>query len=188
MYVITNVDAALDVGGGRVGVGAVVRNDRGVPIFAAGVCLIGGAESTKGSLFSRSEICNMIQDIKALLSVADERFLELRPKPNFIKLGEPRIAQWHKTMLGVENVRTVLNSAEESFDWCPYTKTLKNWNFPKFYAEKEIWVSVDPNRCEELESFARCLRVSELVSRGCVEHYFPHRVVMPFGLDQDLPA
>ncbi|KAK1581413.1 hypothetical protein Q3G72_005834 [Acer saccharum] len=35
MYVITNVDAALDVGGGRAGVGAVVRNDRGVPIFAA---------------------------------------------------------------------------------------------------------------------------------------------------------
>ncbi|KAK0601557.1 hypothetical protein LWI29_025314 [Acer saccharum] len=60
MYVITTVDAALDVGGGRVGVGAVVRNDRGVPIFAAGVCLIGGAESTK--------------DIKALLSVADVKF------------------------------------------------------------------------------------------------------------------
>ena len=44
MYVITNVDSALDVGGGRAGVGAVVRNDRGVPIFAAGVCLIGGAD------------------------------------------------------------------------------------------------------------------------------------------------
>ncbi|KAK1582271.1 hypothetical protein Q3G72_013423 [Acer saccharum] len=44
MYVITNVDAALAVGGGRAGVGAVVRNDRGVPIFAAGVCLIGGAD------------------------------------------------------------------------------------------------------------------------------------------------
>ena len=44
MYVITNVDAALDVGGGKVGVGAVVRNDRSVPIFAVGVCLIGGAD------------------------------------------------------------------------------------------------------------------------------------------------
>ncbi|TXG67703.1 hypothetical protein EZV62_008978 [Acer yangbiense] len=59
MYVITNVDAALDVSGGRVRVGAVVRNDRSVPIFAAGVCLIGGAdveivEATaiyKGSMF-----------------------------------------------------------------------------------------------------------------------------------------
>ncbi|KAK3199613.1 hypothetical protein Dsin_023028 [Dipteronia sinensis] len=42
--VIRNVDATLDVGGGRIGVGAVVRNDSGVPIFAAGVCLIGGAD------------------------------------------------------------------------------------------------------------------------------------------------
>ncbi|KAI9187263.1 hypothetical protein LWI28_026127 [Acer negundo] len=30
-----------------------------------------------------------------------ERFLELRPKPNLIQLGEPRFAQWHKTMLRV---------------------------------------------------------------------------------------
>ncbi|KAK0600397.1 hypothetical protein LWI29_014522 [Acer saccharum] len=117
-----------------------------------------------------------------------ERFLELRPKPNFIQLGEPRFAQWHKTMLRVENVRTVLDLAEESFDWRPYAKTLKNWNFPKFYVEKEMWVSVDPDRCEELESFARCLRISELIGHGCVEHYFPHRVAMQFGLDQDLPA
>ncbi|KAK0599759.1 hypothetical protein LWI29_008327 [Acer saccharum] len=117
-----------------------------------------------------------------------ERFLELRPKPNLIQLGETRFAQWHKTMLRVENVRTVLDSAEQRFDWRPYAKTLKCWNFPKFYAEKEMWVSVDPNRCEELESFARCLRISELIGRGCVEHYFPHRVAMQFGLDQDLPA
>ncbi|KAK0599574.1 hypothetical protein LWI29_006517 [Acer saccharum] len=117
-----------------------------------------------------------------------ERFLELRPKPNLIQLGEPRFAQWHKTIFRVENVRTVLDSAEESFDWRPYTKTSKHWNFPKFYAEKEMWVSVDPDRCEELESFARCLRISELIGRGCVEHYFPHRVAMQFGLDQDLPA
>ncbi|TXG67768.1 hypothetical protein EZV62_009043 [Acer yangbiense] len=32
-----------------------------------------------------------------------ERFLELRPKPNLIQLGESRFAQWHKTMLRVEN-------------------------------------------------------------------------------------
>ncbi|KAL5802530.1 hypothetical protein ACOSQ4_030835 [Xanthoceras sorbifolium] len=118
-----------------------------------------------------------------------ERFPELRPKPNLIKLGEPRFAQWHKTMIRVENVRRVLDSARESFDWRPYAKTLKNWKFPKFYTEKEMWVSVDdPDHCEELESFARCLRISELVGRGCVEHYLPHRVAMQFGLDQDLPA
>ncbi|KAK3199612.1 hypothetical protein Dsin_023027 [Dipteronia sinensis] len=118
-----------------------------------------------------------------------ERFLELRPKPNLIQLGEPRFAQWHKTMLRVENVRTVLDSSEESFDWRPYAKTLKNWNFPKFYAEKEMWISVDPDSCEELESFARCLRISELHwSQAVLRHYFPHRVAMQFGLDQDLPG
>ena len=60
MYVITNVDAALDVGGGRAGVGAVVRNGRGVPIFAAGVCLIGGAdvESVEVCCYlQRFEVC-----------------------------------------------------------------------------------------------------------------------------------
>ncbi|KAK0601005.1 hypothetical protein LWI29_020435 [Acer saccharum] len=41
-----------------------------------------------------------------------ERFLELRPKPNLIQVGESRFAQWHKTMLRVENVRTVLDSVE----------------------------------------------------------------------------
>ncbi|TXG66910.1 hypothetical protein EZV62_008185 [Acer yangbiense] len=117
-----------------------------------------------------------------------ERFLELRPKPNLIQVGESRFAQWHKKMLRVENVKTVLDSAEQGFDWRPYTKTLKYWNFPKFYAEREMWVLVDPDRCEELESFARCLRISELIGRGCVEHYFPHQVPMQFGLDQDLPA
>ncbi|KAK0601818.1 hypothetical protein LWI29_027695 [Acer saccharum] len=51
-----------------------------------------------------------------------------------------------------------------------------------------MWVLVDPDCCEELESFAQCLRISKLIGRGCVEHYFPHRVAMQFGLDQDLPA
>ncbi|KAK0601766.1 hypothetical protein LWI29_027250 [Acer saccharum] len=117
-----------------------------------------------------------------------ERFLELRPKPNLIQLGEPRFAQWHNTILRVENVRTVLDSAEESFDWRLYAKTLKNWSFLEFYAEKEIWVLVDPGGCEELESLALCLRISELIGCGYFEHYFPHRVAMQFGLDQDLPA
>ncbi|KAK0602357.1 hypothetical protein LWI29_032582 [Acer saccharum] len=117
-----------------------------------------------------------------------ERFLELRPKRNLIQLGEPRFAQWHKTMLRVENVRTVLDSAKESFDWRPYAKTLKILSFPRFYANKEMWVSVDPGGCEELESLALCLRISELIGCGYVEHYFPHRVAMQFGLDQDLPA
>ncbi|TXG67714.1 hypothetical protein EZV62_008989 [Acer yangbiense] len=51
-----------------------------------------------------------------------------------------------------------------------------------------MWVSVDHGSCEELESLALCLKISELIGCGYVEHYFPHRVAMQFGLDQDLPA
>ncbi|KAH7834410.1 hypothetical protein Vadar_015680 [Vaccinium darrowii] len=38
-----------------------------------------------------------------------------------------------------------------------------------------------------VESFARCLRVSELVGLDCMEQYLPHRVSMQFGMDQDVP-
>ncbi|KAJ0100994.1 hypothetical protein Patl1_04240 [Pistacia atlantica] len=48
-------------------------------------------------------------------------------------------------------------------------------------------ISVDPNLSEELQSFAHCLRVSELVGFECIEQYLPHRVAMQFGMDQDLP-
>ncbi|GAY59308.1 hypothetical protein CUMW_193550, partial [Citrus unshiu] len=47
-------------------------------------------------------------------------YRELRPTPNPKKKGEPRFAQWHKIRTGVENVRTVLDSAKDSFHWHPY--------------------------------------------------------------------
>ncbi|TXG67761.1 hypothetical protein EZV62_009036 [Acer yangbiense] len=118
-----------------------------------------------------------------------ERFRELRPKPNLIKIGETRFARWHKMMMIVDNVRKVLDSARENFDWHPYTKALRNWNLPEFYVEKEMWLSpVDSGLSEEFELFARCLMIAELVGLDCVEQYLPHRVAMPFGIDQDLPA
>ncbi|KAI9185749.1 hypothetical protein LWI28_010325 [Acer negundo] len=67
-----------------------------------------------------------------------ERFIELRPNPNLIKIGETRFARWHKMMMIVDNVRRVLDSAKENFDWRPYAKALRNWNLPEFYAEKEM--------------------------------------------------
>ncbi|KAL5804426.1 hypothetical protein ACOSQ3_031226 [Xanthoceras sorbifolium] len=117
-----------------------------------------------------------------------ERFVEFRPKYNLIKNGEPRCAQWHEKIIGVGNVRKVLDSAGVSFNWRPYAKTLKNWKLPQFYAEQEMFVSVDADLPEEFESFALCLRSSELVGLDCVEQYLPHRVAMQFGMDQDLPA
>lgn len=53
---------------------------------------------------------------------------------------------------------------------------------------KERLVEVNPHIDEEIEEFARCLRVSELVGLDCIENYFPHRVAMQFGMDQDLPG
>ncbi|GLT65938.1 hypothetical protein SLA2020_383380 [Shorea laevis] len=117
-----------------------------------------------------------------------ERFLELRPKPNLIRNGEPRLARWHDLKSKVKNVRSVLDLATGGFEWRPYVKTLTNWKFPKFYDERGMWVSVDSGLNDELSVFAQCLRVSELVGLDHVEQYLPHRVALQFGLDQDLPG
>ncbi|GMY31357.1 serine/threonine-protein phosphatase 7 long form like [Fagus crenata] len=118
-----------------------------------------------------------------------ERFLELRPNPKVINYGAPRMARWDQVKGSeIESVRLALDSAGESFQWRPYAMAVNDCNFPKFYAEKEMFVSVGPGLDEELQSFARCLRVSELVGLGCIEQYLPHRVAMQFGLDQDLPG
>ncbi|GMY24747.1 serine/threonine-protein phosphatase 7 long form like [Fagus crenata] len=118
-----------------------------------------------------------------------ERFLELRPNPKVINYGDTRMARWDQVKgLEIESVRLALDSAGESFQWRPYAMAVNDCNFPKFYAEKEMFVSVGLGLDEELQSFARCLRVSELVGLGCIEQYLPHRVAMQFGLDQDLPG
>ena len=55
-----------------------------------------------------------------------EKFIDLRPKPNLINSGDPRFAQWHNKISRFENVRRVLDSAKENFDWRPYAKILRN--------------------------------------------------------------
>ncbi|GLT65942.1 hypothetical protein SLA2020_383420 [Shorea laevis] len=118
-----------------------------------------------------------------------ERFPELQPKPNVLKHGDPRSARWKEVSgLIVEDVWRVFDSAGESFQWRPYATVLTNWQFPKFYKEKEELVSVDPKVDEELFSFVLCLRPSELVGLGCIQQYLPHRVAMQFGMDQDIPC
>ena len=119
-----------------------------------------------------------------------ERFLELRPNPNFINNGDPIMAKWDKVNGSkTASVRSALDSCGENFLWRPYSMAVNDCNFPKFCAaEKEKYISVGPGLNEELQSFARCLRVSELVGLGCIEQYLPHRVAMQFGMDQDLPG
>ncbi|XVE93747.1 hypothetical protein REPUB_Repub01dG0220900 [Reevesia pubescens] len=117
-----------------------------------------------------------------------ERFVELRPKPNLIEKGQPRLVQWHDVSCKVENVRVALESARGSFEWRPYAMQIDNWKQPKFYRENEVCISITARLDKELESFARCLKASELVGLDCVEQYLPHRVAMQFGIDQDIPG
>ena len=89
----------------------------------------------------------------------------------------------------IENVRLAIDFVGESFQWRPYAIAVNhNWLFPKFYREKEQWVSVDAALDKELESFALCLRVCELLGLHYIRQYLPHRVALQFGIDQDLPS
>ncbi|XVF77518.1 hypothetical protein PTKIN_Ptkin14bG0051000 [Pterospermum kingtungense] len=117
-----------------------------------------------------------------------ERFLDFRPKPNLIESGEPRLALWHGLKCKVQNVRSVLDSAKERFDWRPYVRKITNCDGPKFCGDKAMWISINSSLDDELLSFARCLRASELVGLDCMEQYLPHRVALQFGLDQDIPC
>nr|VDC64947.1 unnamed protein product [Brassica rapa] len=116
-----------------------------------------------------------------------ERFKELRPKDtNPLLKGQIRLARWDDVKEGNNDVRRILDNS--SFEWRPFTNTVKNWEVPKFYPEKAMWVPIGPELDEEFISFARCIKVSELVGMDCVEHYFPNRVAAQFGLLQDVPC
>ncbi|KAG2304955.1 hypothetical protein Bca52824_033606 [Brassica carinata] len=122
-----------------------------------------------------------------------ERFKELRPPKhtNPLLKGEPRFAlsdDWKRHRAKSTARKILANSKMNSFEWRPYTKPVGNWKFPTFYPEKAMWVQVDQNLDEELISFARCIKASELVGMDTVEHYFPNRVASQFGLLQDVPC
>ncbi|XP_004295813.1 PREDICTED: uncharacterized protein LOC101295989 [Fragaria vesca subsp. vesca] len=116
-----------------------------------------------------------------------ERFLKLTPIPNVIKYAELRLARWDKVHgLSIENLRSVLDSAGEAFMWRPYAMSIENWNFPKYYSEKEMWIG--PGLDDEFLPFSICLRVTELVGFDNRKQNLPHRVAMQFGYDQDVPC
>ncbi|KAI4352605.1 hypothetical protein L6164_006841 [Bauhinia variegata] len=119
-----------------------------------------------------------------------ERIEALRPNPRVTDYGDPLLAKWEKVRsLKVNNVRLAIDSAGEGFLWRPYAKLASKRHFPLFYAENEMWVSLDADSLDKkLESFVMCLRVSELVGVDCINQYLPHRVAMQFGMDQDLPG
>ncbi|XP_022725263.1 uncharacterized protein LOC111281820 [Durio zibethinus] len=153
------------------------------------LCLLKDA-ITASTKFGKEEVFTLtIWSPFQLVQVwAWERFLELRPKPNLIPKGEPRLVQWHDVSCKVENVRSALEAASGSFEWRPYATQIENWKQPKFYRENDVCISITARLDKELESFARCLKTSELVGLDCVEQYLPHRVAMQFGIDQDIPG
>lgn len=131
---------------------------------------------------------NLCAPFQLVLLWVWERFPTLRPEPNVMKYGEPRLARWHTLKsIKVENAMLAIDSAAESFQWRPYAAAISNWSFRKFYREREEWYVINSDMDKGLESFARCLRTSELVGLNCIEQYLPHRVAMQFGLDQDIP-
>ncbi|XP_054811331.1 uncharacterized protein LOC129312685 [Prosopis cineraria] len=114
---------------------------------------------------------------------AFERFPAFHLKSNIIEYAQPLTAKWHKVkLLNCGDVSLALDSSAKSFLWQPYKDS------PKLYNEKDGWVCFNNSDSQEdLESFARCLRHSQLVGIDCMELYLPHRVAMQFGLDQDIP-
>ncbi|KAJ7949841.1 Serine/threonine-protein phosphatase 7 long form like [Quillaja saponaria] len=60
--------------------------------------------------------------------------------------------------------------------WC---STTNSFNFP--------WGG--PGSDEGLQTFATCIRVSQIVAfDGIIKQYLPRRVAMQFGMDQDIPG
>ncbi|KAK7283594.1 hypothetical protein RIF29_13215 [Crotalaria pallida] len=83
------------------------------------------------------------------------------------------MARWNNVKLPkVKDLNFTLDSAgaRNSFLWRPYKNSTP--------------LAIE----NEMQSFALCLRVSDLVGLGCKEQYFPHRVAMQFGMDQDIPG
>ncbi|GKC74302.1 aminotransferase-like mobile domain-containing protein [Tanacetum coccineum] len=94
----------------------------------------------------------------------------------------PRFARWENKKLRVENVGSFVDCGFDDFIWQPFGEVLND--------KSGKWVVVAECLDEELESWVRCLRVSELVGMDgkYIEQYLPHRVAMQFGMNQDVPG
>ncbi|ESQ52166.1 hypothetical protein EUTSA_v10017562mg, partial [Eutrema salsugineum] len=179
---------------------AAVQLARGIRLALAPAVLAGIYSNLgvlKKQLFGSGEEENAVMTATSPFQFVQvwawERISELRPhgQPSQLKPYEPRMALWHQHGGGHESnqsresIGSVLDSAKESFDYRPYTKPLKNYKFPKFYLEDDCWVSLED---EDIVAFGRCLRCSKLVGLNCIEPYYPHRVALQFGYDQDVPG
>ncbi|GJY50960.1 aminotransferase-like mobile domain-containing protein [Tanacetum coccineum] len=109
-----------------------------------------------------------------------ERFRKI--SPNCVDSCNPRFARWENKKLRMENVGSFVDCGFDDFIWQPFGEVLND--------KSGKWVVVAECLDEELESWVRCLRVSELVGMDgkYIEQYLPHRVAMQFGMNQDVPG
>ncbi|KAK6946878.1 Aminotransferase-like, plant mobile domain [Dillenia turbinata] len=121
---------------------------------------------------------------------ACERFPNLGPNCNALQPGEPRVARYHKLRWNLTHPQVKLSlKSPTNFLWRPYAVNLTNWRHLAYYNEsEEKELDVHSGLDDDVQSYIVCLQVSELVGVDCKENYFPHRVAMQFGLDQDLPG
>ncbi|XP_039130411.1 uncharacterized protein LOC120266821 [Dioscorea cayenensis subsp. rotundata] len=106
----------------------------------------------------------LVANFKILHLWVWERFVPLRPGPQNFKLE-------------ISYVRAVIEEGGH-FNGALY---------PMVSVDEGKWFYCCVDEDDELRSFARCLRMCELVGIDCIEKYFPNRVAMQFGLDQDIP-
>ncbi|KAL5548313.1 hypothetical protein UlMin_003544 [Ulmus minor] len=112
------------------------------------------------------------------------RFSALQPEDNAAVFSG-----WQKVeKRRLESIRQALDSDGKKFLWRPYVRNCATFGLARFYGEEEMLVSISLGLDEKTESFARCLRVSQLVGLDSVEEYLPHRVARQFGFDQDVPG
>ncbi|GJW38063.1 aminotransferase-like mobile domain-containing protein [Tanacetum coccineum] len=119
-----------------------------------------------------------------------KRFPKISPK---YEIGcNPRFSRWEKTFVCVDDVGSFVDYCTfEDFIWQSYVKdSNENSGFSEVYQEMGRCVIVGDCLHEELESWVRCIRISEFVriDGSCIQQYLPHRVAMQFGMNQDVPA
>ncbi|GKE74296.1 protein maintenance of meristems, partial [Tanacetum coccineum] len=103
-----------------------------------------------------------------------------------IRDDETRLARWAKLVHKSTDYATLESGIRgEHFVCQPYVKDTNHFIAHLVY--KTTW-SIEKIDNEELDSFARCVRVSKLVWLDISQQYFPHRVSKQFGYNQDIPA
>ncbi|XP_071722238.1 uncharacterized protein [Rutidosis leptorrhynchoides] len=133
--------------------------------------------------FMRNETTELEHVAFLVLWLSMYRFPSLSPRPNLIESpGQPRMALWDNIHQFVDqDIGMAFDNAGRNFQWQRYVAALK------FYREEDYKVLVGSEMDKEIESFVRCIRVSQLVGLDCSQEYNPNRVAMQFRLDQDIP-